>query len=315
MNIEYIELRVKLLRILKSLRVDNLSHDFYDLVSTNSLKDYLSISLDDPTFFSYTKNQNFVLDTARRNKCRIGSYLNKYLGSKYNDWEIDSYRNKIFNKLQLLDNAFHIVEGNDIVEAYKIGYAYHSCMTNTDSYKYTEFYAKNNVKMLKYDDNYYQARALIFQSTCGKTVLDRIYPNSGPHIQNIIEWAQKNNMWYRTNQGMPEYYSVEFTNGKDVSCLSISMSKNDVYPYLDSFSFTESIDDTIILSSHNNTSHKYCFRSTRGNYCQKCQECSRWTSLLVDNEPTCEDCIHEDSYRCRLCHNYITKGDCCANCE
>lgn len=309
MNIQYLQFRIVLLSALKELCDTQIGIDFYTLVYNNTLKDYLSLSLDERTYFSYTKKPENVLDEKRRNRCSIGSYLYKYLGHKYCDALLDEYRNKIFNKLNLLSNAFNIVSGEDIVGAYKQVYASSSCMTEPTKYKYTEFYAKNDVQLLKYDDQFYKARALIFKTREGYTVIDRIYPNYGCHLQNIIDFAKKNGWLWREHQGSP-HSSTRFTDGKDFYYCSIEMLKHDYYPYMDSFSYGIDNGDKFILHSDNMIEYTHMFTGTNGSYAIKCEECEeQYTYSIRNNMYMCNQC-YNNFPQCRRCGNAIFNKTC-----
>ena len=109
------------------------------------------------------------------------------------------------------DTHFSFLEGLDIVDFYKkADEKSHSCMTGGHAQK-TMLYADNpeRVKLLIFDD--FVARALVWKDDDGKTLLDRIYPNGGHHIDLYLKYAKKNDWIARNHQGAPRD-GAEFDN-------------------------------------------------------------------------------------------------------
>ena len=111
--------------------------------------------------------------------------------------------------------SFDVVQGEDIVEAYKVEWGAHSCMTGKDS-KYTEFVEENEdvISMLLFKDKTTKARALLWNTVEGDRVLDRIYPNSGWHIDVIKKWAAGLGIITRDSQSLPSGGCITLSNKK-----------------------------------------------------------------------------------------------------
>jgi hypothetical protein len=248
-------------------------------------------------------------------------YYRKCHDKRLSDKEI----NKVYTTLVEANwpfavDQFEIVEGEDILDAYKNQYGKNSCMTD-DDYEKTTIYAENpdKVKMLKYRScDGKECRALVWLTDCGTTVVDRIYPNdSQHHVERIINWAYENNYVIRNS------HSAVFNGFKDKNgsrgnfSVTLDSPSNELYPFMDSFRFTKTSEDEanengeIKLSS---SEKRYCLDGLDGHYSEKdttCCDCcgddcdTDDMRQVASGDVVCESCLENDYFYCEYNENYF----------
>lgn len=321
--------RVKFLRAFQSLLITN---EEYCLVEKwiiykiykafqNDKDNYSSISKDNPKMISYAKSPDNKYSPSGRIKTRFGRYVRKALGFNNTSDVPDLLLNKIgadiLVSMSPKDLEIKIHKGNDFENIYREGFGGHTCMTN-DSARYMNILRDNpknvGVATLSYPQN---ARALIWTTDDGETVLDRIYPNDGAHIQLFHKWAKKNKILYRDGQ------SCEFTTPvSDKKTHVITIRNNSSrYPYFDTFYYGRLHEKGNKLSlcnypkdTHNNI-YNMTFGSTDGIYgtagvCFSCgilRHDSTKGFTRLPNHP------HKDNYVCQQCKIKMFACNCCGN--
>jgi len=260
--------RTKLVRALYQLRNEtyfsngsntietDIANEVYEKITSNIFADY--ISLDEENFITYKYSKSVI----ERRKKRIGSYLNTHF-SHYPEVERDLYRNKLLSYLIDSVTGFQIVYGAEVTNAYRNEFGGNSCMTETP--EYVLLYEKNPTKvgMLQYRGNI-SARALIWHTDEGETVIDRIYPNSGVHIDLFIKYAKENGYKYRTTQCTGE---SSFTDGERRFSYTVTLDNNvDVYPYIDTFIYGRIRNGKLILSNYCDDDYDLIFSDLCGCY-------------------------------------------------
>jgi len=199
-----------------------------------------------------------------RNKIKIGKFIKKLFDDRYQDsgkrgYDIESFINQYkssYNIINIKDNLFEIVEGDDIIKWYYIGNYYNlehdsplhsSCMAGDECEDYLEFYSKNSdkVKMLiLYSDNNKKTivgRALLWYLTePNRVFMDRIYYIMEHQIEIFKHYATKNEWLYKDVQN---YYNTKIIDGKTQKSINTdnfyikNMKSNRYYPYLDTLKY------------------------------------------------------------------------------
>lgn len=283
----------------------------------------------------------------KRAKTTIGHYL-RGIGLSYRDISDSTIENLSYHLagqgMDYVNLPIKIVRGQEIVDAYRDGdKKWHSCMTGLESCK-TELYAINpdKVGLVIYDN---KARALLWATDEGKTVLDRIYPNSGVHVHILHRWAAICGYAYRTSCG------ADYTGLSTREHYHVTMEVKRFIPFLDTF-FTENYigkDEKsgrrlISLSNDRKSSlhwpsgimhcvgcggylwekkEQFYTDNNLGPYCEdclanmltlcaKCLEISNpnYLSFMTDaNEFWCSNCYDSDeAFHCPACgRNYTTE--------
>jgi hypothetical protein len=303
---------------------------YYAIFVNNWNKHYLGVSADDHTRISYAQADAHKFSRRQRVKTTLGRYLQKNFPEMMHEVEPKAMEEFICKFVALnepsLDDYVTIVEGKELYNAYYDEYADDSCMTGCGA-RYTKMYQENPDKcsMLLWDDGDYQGRAMMFHTEEGVTVCDRIYPNSGPHIEKIYAWCRQNDIPNRIGNGYPQarhaeddenaWPYVEFTS-YDAYTIKLKAAENGYVPYTDSFHWGEKDERTGIWTLTNKPEFIFdseceIFNSTGGGhetiewtYCGDCEdwvgrEARRW--LSSKETYLCPTCFHENYEDCRCC--------------
>jgi hypothetical protein len=216
-------------------------------------------------------------------------------------------------------DQFELVDGEDILEAYKQAYGKNSCMTD-DDYEKTTIYAENpdKVKMLKYRScDGKECRALVWFTDCGTTVVDRIYPNdSQHHVDRIITWAYENDYVIRGSHSAVFPGFVDKNGPRGSFAVTLDSPSNELYPFMDSFRFTKISEDEanengeIKLSS---SEKGYCLDSLDGHYSEKdtarCDCCDEYYDTenmrsVANGDFVCQECLENEYFYCEINEDY-----------
>lgn len=160
--------------------------------------------------------------------------------------------------------TFRIIEGNELYMHYQDVTGPHSCMVGTS---YVRMYATNHpvCRMLAiYRAGRFFGRALLWQTDQGVIALDRIYPNSGVHVDLAIQHAESQGWDYLDRQ---TYGQNTFHSGKSYTVTIPRGYKR--WPYLDTFRFSRTYDITkgpvtLYQDSNASPSHHFVFDGTNG---------------------------------------------------
>lgn len=153
----------------------------------------------------------------------------------------------------LSKEVIHIIQGNDIAEAYKAGNYLNSgtlnksCMNNKDS-KYFDLY-KDYAKMLvTYNPRgQISSRALLWENVniVGTdqyiTLIDRIYTSSDYQLILYKNYARENNFYTKADQNHLSIKKLHDPNEKLINLnlqLEIDLTKYNYFPYLDTFRYS-----------------------------------------------------------------------------
>ena len=171
----------------------------------NFNRDYVAISTKNNMRISYTRTLKDKY-SERRLRTKLGRYITRNFREEMeniNERALDLLVEK-FSALAAddLDLVFERVSGSEIMNRYTNSFADSSCMTE-DGSKYTRMYKDTEgVEMLCLDDGRYKGRALLWHTPDG-SFLDRIYPNSGPHVEKYELYCEKHGIDIRNDNQMP----------------------------------------------------------------------------------------------------------------
>lgn len=209
--------------------------DVVDKIIRNQSGHYLAHSHDDANCVSYARNKQVKYLPERRTRTTLGRYIRRQFPDvAIKDEFLEQYTSKVMAMLTGTDDRFRIIEGREIVDAYRDEIGGHSCMTSGGS-EYTEIYALNPdvVKMLVFDDGSMTGRCLIWKTNEGPIVADRIYPNGGRHIEEFKRYISEQGWHRREDNSYPQGQGFVGLDG-DLT-VTLEIPDPPIYPYMDSF--------------------------------------------------------------------------------
>lgn len=310
--------RVALIRSLDKVmrdgpsRISHLARRVWATVLEN--KDHmLAFSSDEPkTQVSYATKPDYKWDDKRRTRLTLGKYYRRQIEPAYLAKGQDSCSDETLQTLtawvfatQAKPSDFEIVKGEDITKAYKNAVGAHSCMTE-DCANLVELYEVNpeKVGLAIFRGIEKNARALLWTTDDGTRVLDRIYPNDGPHVQAYYTWAESQGFVTRDGNGYVDFGDPGLSD-RTHHRITLRRPPSGEYPYLDTFFYGEFVmrggRKFVVLSNDEEFGDKM-FHDTCGGFREKCAECNCWAELH-DDEGTgyCEECYHHVYARCDCC--------------
>ena len=265
----------------------------------NVEKHYVGISLDNPGKVAFSSGVH-KYDRKRRTRTTLQRYFSrrhKKLYERMGEYWVNEFCCKVISHATPVLDRFTILRGLDIVRAFQHTLGGDSCMTGDDCDK-TEVYAENsNVALLTYSDEKMEGRALLWETREGKQVLDRIYPNSGYHIDHYREYCKKHDILQRNHNGLPRgselggYHSVH-----------LDEAYNGLWPFMDTFRFADDNSGGIIL---NNRGGPYLLNDTCGGIdeCEICADCNdiiEGEACGMEHGDICEEC-RSNYFYCESC--------------
>lgn len=181
---------------------------------------------------------------------KIGKFIAKAMLDKYAIVEEIQHHEHIRNfsrRMELLygGSGAILTKGLVLLTGKEVGQFYSdtketskekSCMTGPGRRSYLDLYESNdNIHLLVIDEKegpQIRARALVWDLDCGKTFLDRIYPNDGIHIDVFKEYGKKRNWILRKHQMAS---SGDVVEDKYYDNMEVSIYGTKKFPYCDSF--------------------------------------------------------------------------------
>ncbi len=199
-----------------------------------------------------------------KNPINVGRGIRSILNAaniSFTDRELEEFVNSYKSSFDILNDAFlkfDIVSGKDIAHWYSnsnyesnkstLG---NSCMANVNS-DYFDIYVynpkvcslvilysdKGKLENGKWTSNKIRGRALLWKTDEGM-ILDRIYTNKDEDVNLFIQFANKNDWWYKKYQDS----SNNFTSVKDTQeqkfylTIELDYADFDYYPYVDTFCY------------------------------------------------------------------------------
>jgi hypothetical protein len=219
--------------------------------------------------------------------------------------------------------TFDVVEGDAIAEWYYEG-NYHpskymlnqSCMRYEKCQQWFGLYTKNpdRVKMLtvfdESDASLLVARALIWNTDCGRTVLDRIYSDDAT-VEAVKQYAQEQGWHHRLYQSSDYNRRFVTPQGKEAQrtmTVTLEHPTHRWYPYLDTFSY---MSQEYVLCNSEKRDAYWTLHSTRGDggpppadmaNCAHCRNYFDLTDVVhVNGRVVCFDCLRGFYQPCMDC--------------
>lgn len=312
--------RVRLIRAMQQFLNDH-SRDLdareYDAVGTavddirKDTDSFLSYSQDEDSYVSYAQKPQHKYDSEKRYRTKLGRYLRRNLNITDDMVSDDTIEQMSYNVMGSLPNSngdsIEIITGEDIIEAYDKEYGGASCMTGGNA-NITEVYALNpdKVSMVIYKEGY--ARALLWTCDDGTKVLDRIYPNSGVHVDIITKWAVDRGYVHRVGN------NCNYCRLSDNNFHTVTLKMNDLFPFMDTFKHGTIRGNTIKITNSNNGN--IFLEGINGNFEDmfECENCGNEVSEddMVSDEGGhnyCEDCYSNVYTRCGNCDGEVDRDD------
>ena len=308
----------------------------------NFQRHYLAISADNPSRVSYASTVEHKFDNHRRMKTTLQRYVARNFADEQEvmverglEMFIEKFKAKSLTELDNLDGCFSVVSGQQLKRMFSQHYGDSSCMTGSGSV-YVNMYRDNPdvCRLLLYDDGNYKARAMLFNTNEGATVCDRVYPNSGSHIEKFNLYCDRKGYDLRDFMGYPssEYDgedmpSVNFKSGDSYSItVKVPWNSDDhdarMMPYMDSFHWGHYVmEDQGLMVCYNHPIQypdvKFMFDSTTGrlgtfsvHVCACCDERVCPSDLRrYDGTEYCEECFREEFQNCDRCDCYARRDD------
>ena len=303
------------------LRLDDVGYD----------KEHIrNITINGEHLFTYLpKGRDCVLNDAGtawvadgRQQGKIGKIVRKLDGfadQGFTDQQLEKFVNyvKAIDEGGLDDFTFKVVSGSAILDVYACRNKYTldtevnihtlggSCMNGKPS-DYFEIY-EDTVEMLVLlrNDQSMVGRALLWETTSGLKIMDRIY-GSDNTIEKFANWAMDNGYYRKRYQSYDEFESWVSPEGNGENhTFKIAISNDDYsyYPYMDTFSFRY---DGYHSNSNDCGSCTGEARSTGGDilgshYCEGCGNSSDDELNYIEDlqEDRCSDCAIYDDYNGR----------------
>lgn len=213
---------------------------------------WLTVARDDLTKWSYPKVWDERYDYDKRMMARPSYFFKKKFPIEWEVLGITKDMGQSFMELygeacaRERGYSHRIVHGDDLVEVYNNDKLHSSCMSNT---RYIFAYRDNpeTVGLLVVSNKKKEdiARALIWETDQGVTVVDRIYPNDTPALSYIYTICDGNGWDYRVSQSFSgNDTSLVWTNRKDEG-YTVRMHLDDKFPYMDSFCYVDEDRDDV----------------------------------------------------------------------
>lgn len=310
--------RIKLIRGMQKAAFGNENENSFLKVIVTIRKDekkhFLSYSQEITGQVSYAEKPEHRLDSNRRVRTTLGRYFRRQLGisqEEINDKVLLEVTREISARLSEGIQNIRIISGSKIVDAYCESCGGSSCMTGDNADK-TWFYADNPdvVSMVVYGNS--EARALLWKTEQGVTVMDRIYPNDGPHVNVLRNWAASNGYVWRCNNSLPDG-DVELSDGNSYT---VTLSHHNRFPYMDTFSYGKISGRKITLSNASGFAsavlQNTCGSYSNATYCHSCGESIRDDDSYTgsDGNYYCEGCFHDIFRYCDRCNEVTYIEDC-----
>jgi hypothetical protein len=207
--------------------------------------------------------------TTSRNDIKIGKLVNKILGSRYKDSDMEQFVNLVKAALENKQD-FLVIKGTEINDAYNIdnylsryGSLGMSCMNNRG---FLPLYTKNpevcQLVILK-EMGKIIGRALLWKldtvTSENKKLniryhMDRIYTTDDYLIYKFQKYAEKNGWSYKTENNFSNKNRITFNNDIYKVKMTVKVNPGDykIYPYMDTFTRLDIISGTLYNDSNDN---------------------------------------------------------------
>ena len=276
---------------------------------------YLSTA-DEVGKVTYARDKSDKFNEKKRIKTSFRRFLRRQLdinSHKYSDDWLNRFGCEVLSFLPFdLDSRIKLLKGNDIVKYYASTFI-NTCMTGKGNSLKIEFYSKNADRIqLAVMDNF--IRAFVWLTDEGIYVMDRIYPSGNIDAETMFrKWATSKGFKLRSNPSSVVSVAADVVYIEDDLRLNVTVIKNAVYPYLDTFRFGKVNQSNIILSNSSLDKDVIFTRANGGYYnfivCQLCNRIIINHSYKIEDKIVCEKCLLETHHRCASCGSVFPKKE------
>ena len=262
---------------------------------------YAGFSLEDATKVAYCPKPMDKFDVHHRMRTKLGRYIRRRFPTlEVSDAVLNNFTNLVVSCNPKADENIKVISGNAIVKAYQNEVGGHSCMTgyNNDETPVIIYEENDCVRMLIYEDSETVARALLWTTDDGTTVLDRIYPNYGAHVETMQRYAAQQGWVYRLDASAPSNSGVDLSDNRKYSVTVTSKSER--WPYMDTFRFAVAVGNQSKATLYNYPprAEYVILDSTDGDWGAdliSCAECGERFSSdrlnYINDLYICSDCV------------------------
>jgi len=269
----------------------------------------VGFSIDMAGSVEYSFDETDLYNVANRKRTSLQRYVRRQLGFKVEDikdHELDLLCRQITKHRH--DGMFKIVRGDGVQKAYERGLGGSTCMTYENS-KYTSMYKLNpdKVGMVVYESPKITARALLWTCDDGVTVMDRIYPNDGGHVEIMQEWAASNGYVFRVGNSLPCGSYVLLSDGENHV---VTLKYKAYIPYMDTFRYGKRRAGKLWLSNREGRVGATAYNGkVTGFVCSVCNKEFLGSNNMVriSYGVMCTDC-DKTTESCGRCGRWFTKG-------
>lgn len=260
------------------VRVDLSFPEMMDKIMKDENEQWLSVA-NDSYMVSYCKKKEDKLLVSKRTKTTMVKYLTRQMNIYPNNF-LSMFSENVWGQYYLNGPypKVKVLKGPSITDFYASpGRGGSSCMTGAHSIK-TMIYSINpeKVSLVVMDE----LRALLWTTDDGKKILDRIYPTGHWKIPIFRNWALSEGYLVRDNNNTFNSRDIPISDGS-IHSITLKkwkspLTKKVIYPYLDTFSFAESLGNETITLKNSCKDAKYKFINTDGTaseilFCAKCK--------------------------------------------
>jgi hypothetical protein len=250
---------------------------------------------------------------------KVGRVINKILNlvqQNFTSKDIEDFSNEFKSKTSKKD--FELVSGEDIRYWY-LGKRYNpiggplngSCMRYDSCQEYLDIYVNNTdvcqllILRNKENQDLIDGRALVWELDSGETLMDRIYYTSDFVRNMFIEYAEKNNWYYKKEQNSSDLTNLVNKEGDILIDVYVSVNNKinyEKFPYMDTLKYWDRNKDKITTDS---SWSDYPMEDTEGGDggCSECGGTGRVDcpdcegSKMVD----CDECNNRGQVKCDEC--------------
>lgn len=237
------------LKYLDSYKLDEYLKKKYHSVENYDTKNHLEMYFKDRAIPENLKQELFSLP---RTEIKIGRFINKFFPNTFTDKAIETFVNEWKSTVDEVN--FEIWSGSDIKKAYKSN-NYHfaedssnplinSCMN--DELHLVDFYTycrDCKVVVLLDKENHILGRALLWEDTEGRKILDRVYYVYDKDYYKFLRLANESGWYYKKRNisgGSPFIQkNKEISLKSEVRIPDAFKFKDDGFPYMDTFYYAQ----------------------------------------------------------------------------
>lgn len=199
------------------------------------------------------KDGSEIWDKEKRQTGKIGRTLRSIMKPEYRklfteqDFEI---ANNILKSTNVA-GTFEVISGDEIIRTYvdmdllsDAGTLGSSCMRYEECGEYFDIYTENEdvcqMVRLIHDSGKLMGRALLWTTSCGTKIMDRIYVSKDAHIDSFKTWAEQNGYDYKEHQAYDEKDSFINHKTKEQYTKIFKIELNNSFsqvPYIDTFTY------------------------------------------------------------------------------